>query len=87
MTPADVTEMLERLAAEAGLDYLSDLHNKTRVPLVRAAVSRLRPTDFSLAAWNGVNCYILGDVPEQETARKARAYLIERLAEQPEAKR
>ena len=72
--------LLQNLVMEAGLCYISDLHDSSQTESVYAAVSRLSPDEYLLEEWEEAVGYILGQKEERfKTSKSAWRFLQQAL--------
>ncbi len=72
--------LLEYLSFQAGLMYLSDLHQPRCRVYVRHALRGLTPERFSLKEWNDAAAYITRQNRSFETKEQARQFLLDSLS-------
>lgn len=72
-------ELLERIAAESGCMYLSDLRGCIFKGRCRIAVGGIPATDYSVEVWEDAVYYMLGKEEKFKTAEEAKQRLLEHL--------
>ena len=67
--------LLEIIACNTGCEYISDLHEARRLPMIRQVVLNISVDRFSAAAWNEAASYITGQTRTFKDGRSAREFL------------
>lgn len=74
------TSLLQALAEEIGINYLSDLHSMQQVGNVYGVVCQLPAEKYSIEEWSEAAAYILGQKRKKfENAEAACQYLRDEL--------
>ncbi|MDO4270889.1 MAG: hypothetical protein Q4C72_08215 [Eubacteriales bacterium] len=76
MKSGETLGLLDRLAAETGCNYMSDLRSGAVLPRIGKTVCRIAPEEYELSEWLDAVQYICGKRPDTGSASEARAYLI-----------
>lgn len=79
-TGHETEDLLERLAALAGCEYLSDLGRPQRRAALLRAVRQTPPEDFSSQEWREARSYLLSEPVGEGTAQSHRQALLDALA-------
>lgn len=75
----DRAGLLERIAAESGCMYLSDLRGFIYRERFRIAVSHIPASDYSIEEWQDAACYMVGSKEEFKTAEEAKQRILASL--------
>jgi hypothetical protein len=72
-------ELLDRIAAESGCMYLSDLRGCIFKGRCRFVVAGIPATDYSVEVWEDAVYYMLGKEEKFKTAEEAKQTLLKHL--------
>ncbi|ADL03259.1 hypothetical protein [Lacrimispora saccharolytica] len=73
------TGLLDRIAADSGCMYLSDLRNCISKRCCCNVVAKIPATDYPLKVWEDAVCYMTGTEEDFKTAEAAKQRLLELL--------
>lgn len=71
--------LLDRIAAESGCMYLSDLRNCISKRCCRFVVSAIPASDYPVKVWEDAACYMTGSEEDFKTAEEAKQWLLKHL--------
>ncbi len=71
--------LLDRIAAESGCMYLSDLRNCITDGRCRFVVSEIPASDYSVKVWEDAASYMTGTEEDFKTAEEAKQWLLAHL--------
>ncbi|MDR2023267.1 MAG: hypothetical protein LBQ71_08485 [Hungatella sp.] len=69
--------LLDRIAANSGCMYLSDLRNYISIRCCRFVVAEIPAEDYPVKVWGDALSYMTGTVEDFKTAEEAKQRLLE----------
>lgn len=85
MLQKDADALLQWIQDAAGCFYLSDLHSTDRRSSIASVVAQIKPSAYSLPAWNGAMIYLFPDAPAEKSSNAAQKSLLRLLSEKDTA--
>ena len=71
--------LLDRIAAESGCMYLSDLRSYVFKERCRFALAQIPAADYPVKVWEDAVCYMIGTAEVFRTAEEAKQRILEYL--------
>ena len=71
--------LLDRIAAESGCMYLSDLRNCISKRCCSVVIAGISASDYPVKVWVDAACYMTGTEEDFKTAEEAKQWLLKHL--------